>query len=61
MRVDEFSRLVERCDVVRDRRAIVCESRGALCQASRIDCLMAVLVAIMLTKERGPTLLMQGR
>lgn len=49
--MDEFSRLVERCDVVRDRRAVVCQSRGALCEASRIDCLMAVLDAIRLTKE----------
>lgn len=61
MRVEEFSRLVEPCDVVRERRAIICETRGAVCEASRIDCLMAVLVAIMLTKERGPILLMQGK
>lgn len=57
MRADEFSRLVERCDVVRDRRTIACKSRGDLCEASRIECLMAVLEAIMLKREQGPTLL----
>lgn len=58
MRADEFIRLVERCDV-RNRRAIVFDSKGGLCEASRIDCLTAVLDAIMRIKERGPTLHVQ--
>lgn len=39
---------------------MVFERKGALCEASRIDCLMAVLDAIMLVIEQGPKLLIEG-